>query len=524
MNRNQRTFLAGIREQVLDPVNAIIQVSEILLAETADLGQDAFVADLRKIHASGRRLREMIDEFLSPGTLSGPESETAFKALQSRVRHDLFNALNPVINYCEMWLEDAEEQFLQGFQTDLQRIHGHGKRCMALLDKVLAYRPPVGGAEGPSEEPGPAGEDPLFKWEQTVDKTAAIEPGYCLVVDDNPTNRDILCRLLQRQGHRFATAVNGREALEMLQAEAFDLVLLDIMMPELNGFQVLDRLKNDERLRDVPVIMISALDQDDAVLRCIAMGAEDYLPKPFNPLLLKARIGACLEKKRFRDKEQTYLQQIKQEKARSDELLHVILPDEIVAELKATNGVKPRRYDNVAVLFADIVGFTPYCDRHGPEEVVLHLQSLVESWEASALKYGVEKIKTIGDAFMAASGLLKPVENPVLSCVRCGLEMIAAAQALSVGWNLRVGIHVGQVVAGVIGRRQYLFDLWGDTVNTAARMESHGIKGAITLSHAAWGRIADVARGESHVVEVKGKGPLEMVRFCDFLQEKLTDR
>src|SRR5262249_38487145 len=197
------------------------------------------------------RLREMVDEFFVPEQLAGLEEDAAFKALQSRVRHDLFNALNPVINYCEMWLEDAEEQFLEGFQTDLQRIHGHGKQCMVLLDKVLSYRhQDLVAAE---ESANPAEADPLFEWEQSVDKAAAIEPGYCLVVDDNPTNRDILCRLLLRQGHRVATAVNGREALEKVQAEAFDLVLLDIMMPELNGFQVLDRLKNDERLRDVPV-------------------------------------------------------------------------------------------------------------------------------------------------------------------------------------------------------------------------------------------------------------------------------
>src|SRR5262245_2687553 len=140
MNRNQRAFLVGIRDEVLDPVHAIIQVSEILLAETTDLGQDAFVADLRKIHASGRQLREMVSEFLAADTLACQEGDGAFKALQSRVRHDLLNALNPVINYCEMWLEDAEDQFLQGFLPDLQRIHGHGKRCMAILDKVLAFR------------------------------------------------------------------------------------------------------------------------------------------------------------------------------------------------------------------------------------------------------------------------------------------------------------------------------------------------------------------------------------------------
>jgi class 3 adenylate cyclase len=386
---------------------------------------------------------------------------------------------------------------------------------MASLDKVLAYRQQDLLTENEVAEVAEvarAADDPLFKWERSVDRIAATEPGSCLVVDDNPTNRDILCRLLLRQGHKVATAVNGRQALDMLQAEPFDLVLLDIMMPELNGFQVLDRLKADEHLRDVPVIMISALDQDDAVLRCIAMGAEDYLPKPFNPLLLKARIGASLEKKRFRDKEQNYLRQIEQEKRRSDELLHVILPDEIVAELKATNEVKPRRYDNVAVLFADLVGFTHYCENHAPEEVVPYLQNLVEAWENSALRHGVEKIKTIGDAFMAASGLLKPEDNPVLPCVRCGLEMIEATQRLPVRWNLRVGIHVGQVMAGVIGRRQYLFDLWGDTVNTAARMESSGRPGHITLSPEAWALAEPLVRSDPRLsaaprqAEVKSKG------------------
>src|SRR5262249_34869633 len=161
-------------------------------------------------------------------------------------------------------------------------------------------------------------------------------------------------------------------------------------------------------------------------------------------------------------RERGYLAQIRREQARSDELLHVILPGEVVRELKATNAVRPRRYDDVAVLFSDIVGFTPFCDSHPPEYVVSHLQGLIETWEQIALKYQIEKIKTIGDAFMAAAGLLQKTDgHPVIHAVRCGLEMIATTQALPVGWNLRVGIHFGPVIAGVIGRRQYLFDLWG---------------------------------------------------------------
>jgi adenylate cyclase len=172
----------------------------------------------------------------------------------------------------------------------------------------------------------------------------------------------------------------------------------------------------------------------------------------------------------------------------------------------------------VAVLFGDIVGFTPYCDGSRPEEVVATLQGLIEAWEEMALQHGVEKIKTIGDAFMAAAGLLVPTRNPVLSCLRFGLDMIAACRALSAGWDLRVGIHAGPVVAGVIGRRQYLFDLWGDTVNTAARMESHGLAGAITLSEAAWRQVANCCRGESRgLLPIKGKGRMEMIRFDGFL-------
>src|SRR5687767_1628561 len=125
--------------------------------------------------------------------------------------------------------------------------------------------------------------------------------GRLLVVDDNEMNRDMLSRRLERQGHAVTMAENGRQALERIRAEPFDLVLLDIMMPELNGYEVLEQLKNDGDLRHIPVIMISAVDELDSVVRCIELGAEDYLSKPFSPVLLKARIGACLEKKQLRD-------------------------------------------------------------------------------------------------------------------------------------------------------------------------------------------------------------------------------
>lgn len=505
--------LAAERSGALAAGEAILATSRRLLDAQREGGYAQFQADLEKIYRSAFRLNEMLGDSLDPGQHDEADPE-ALRRLQSRIRHDMLNALNAVINYCEMWLEDADEASVPTADLpQLREIHAQGKHCLMLLDHILSER--VFDAV-PANRAAPAPIEHAESRRKAVGVAPADQAGSLLVVDDNENNRDILCRMLERQGHMVAVAVNGKQALEMLHAQQFDVVLLDVLMPEMDGFQVLEHMKADTRLRELPVIMISALDQDDSVIRCIAMGAEDYLPKPFNPLLLQARLNVCLDKKRFRDRERLYLSEIDAQRRRADELLHVILPREVVTELKATNAVQPRRHDRVAVLFADIKNFTPYCDGHDPTDVVCHLQRLVELWEESSLRHGVEKIKTIGDAFMAASGLLKPAENAVLNCVRCGEEMIAATRAMGTGWDLRVGVHCGPVVAGVIGRRQYLFDLWGDTVNTAARMESHGIPGSITLSRTAWAEVEHLAEGESLVVSVKGKGNLEMIRFREF--------
>ena len=163
-----------------------------------------------------------------------------------------------------------------------------------------------------------------------------------LVVDDNEDNRYTLARRLRREGWSDLTmAENGREALRMLAEERFDLVLLDIMMPDVNGYEVLENIKADPATRDIPVLMISALSEFESVIRCIELGADDYLPKPFNPVLLRARIGACLEKKRFHDQELSYIAEIDLQRRRAEELLRVVLPDQAVAELESTQDSDP---------------------------------------------------------------------------------------------------------------------------------------------------------------------------------------
>jgi class 3 adenylate cyclase/CheY-like chemotaxis protein len=514
--RRTGAFLAHMRHELRTPVNAILGYSEMLL-EDADPAQPGSVQDLEKIQAAGRTLLALINEILDPAFLEGDKADLDLEAAGARIRHDLRTPVNAIIGYSEMLIEDAEAEG-SGSVDDLRRILGAGQRLLALTDD--AVRLAGGEAVSPEREARDTEltamvDDAVASIRAlgTVDRSAAVEGGRLLVVDDNEINRDMLSRRLERQGFSAVCAENGRQALALLRAEPFDLVLLDILMPEMNGYQVLEAIKGDAALRHIPVIMISALDELDSVVRCIEIGAEDYLPKPFNPVLLRARIGASLEKKRLRDREVLHLRQIEEEKKRADELLHVILPHEIVQELKQNNFVLPRRHEDVAVLFCDIVGFTPYSAERQPEEIVAALQLLFEAYEELAAKHGMYKIKTIGDSFMSAAGLLLPTPRPVHSAVRCGLEMVQAAKELPAGWDVRVGIHAGPVVAGVVGRKQYLYDLWGDTVNTAARVESYGAKAGVNVSASAWARLGDDVEGCSlGVIPVKGKGEMEIFR------------
>ena len=510
-----RALLAHVRHELRTPLNAIIGYSELLLEDSQEAGHSDFVPDLQKIREAGRLLLAVIDQALTPAAGEARLSVDS-DGLGSTVRHDLRTPLNAIIGYSELLLEDAQNRGLDALVPELQKIHGAGQDLLDRIDDLFRFTvDAAGGVEVRDFSTADARDavSAIQSLEEREPREASAVKGSVLVVDDNAVNRDLLSRRLVRHGHRVTTVEDGRRALQLLQTHSFDLVLLDIMMPEMNGYQVLQRLKADEKLRHIPVIMISALDEIDSVVRCIHLGAEDYLAKPFDPVLLRARIGACLEKKLLRDREAQHLAQIEAEKQRADELLHVILPHQIVTELKATNAVKPRRYDNVAVLFCDIVDFTRYCEALPAEEVIANLQGLVHSYEELMLKYEMQKIKTNGDSFMATAGLLDKVENPALNCVQCGHEMIELAHSLPARWEVRVGIHVGSVMAGVVGHRQYLFDLWGDTVNTAARAEAHGLAGSVNVSAAVWRCVEDSCAGESlGMMDVKGKGMMELFR------------
>jgi len=500
----QRRFHAGLQEAAGGVLSAAVG-----LASDARGVDRQLADDVASVSDAASRLVEVTSALLSAAPVDSPTAASDTLRLASRIRHDAGNALNQVLGYCDMLLEDVEAA--DPLAGRLSHLRSTARQMQAAIDGYSRWargQSPISAADRATR---PATEESALHQTEQGDSSTA---GRILVVDDNAANRDLLSRRLQKQRHQVATAEDGRDALGQLARAQFDLVLLDVMMPEIDGFEVLARLKADEQLRDIPVIMITALDEVDSAVRCIELGAEDYLTKPFDPVLLRARIGACLEKKRLRDREKLHLEQIDSQRRRNDELLHVILPTQIVEELKARNFVEPRRHESVAVMFADLVGFTPYCDSHPAEAVVDDLQRLIEAWEEIALRHQVQKIKTIGDSFMAAAGLVGDVASPVFCCVRAGLEMIDAVRKLTPQWQVRIGVHCGAVVAGVLGRRQYLYDLWGDTVNTAARMESHGVPGSITMSQAAWGQVAEHCEGQSlGTCDVKGKNQQEIIRL-----------
>ncbi|NES08389.1 MAG: adenylate/guanylate cyclase domain-containing response regulator, partial [Okeania sp. SIO2F4] len=247
------------------------------------------------------------------------------------------------------------------------------------------------------------------------------------------------------------------------------------------------------------------------IVRCIELGAEDYLSKPFNPVLLKARINACLEKKRLRDQEQAYLKRLAEEQEKSERLLLNILPAPIAQRLKQGEKTIADSFSEVTVLFGDLVGFTKLSANLSPAELVELLNMIFSRFDELAEKYGLEKIKTIGDAYMIVGGLPTPREDHAEAIAEMALDMLHQIKEISEQQGkplqIRIGINTGAVEAGVIGTKKFAYDLWGDTVNTAHRMESHGIPGVIQVTEDTYNCLANkYTFQERGMIEIKGKG------------------
>lgn len=355
------------------------------------------------------------------------------------------------------------------------------------------------------------------------EQAVMVDPAYqacrILVVDDSRTLRRILTMSLKNLGlTNVVEAANGLEAVEAIRTQGVDLVLLDLEMPELDGLGVLEIIKNDDEHKMLPVIVISGADQIEKTIRCIEIGAEDYLPKPFDPILLRARIFSSLEKKRLRDQDKRNLELLHEEKQRleyeqlkTEKLMLNILPKPIADRLKRGEKNISGNYPEVTILFSDLVGFTKMSSQMTAADLVLLLNDLFTRFDTRAEQLGLEKIKTIGDAYMAVGGLPIPRSDHAQICADMALGMYDDLAEFNRTHNLelamRIGLNSGPVVAGVIGFTKFSYDLWGNTVNTASRMESTSVVGRVQVStstlEALQGAFMTEDAGE---VECKGLG------------------
>ena len=440
--RLEHALAAFRRQEFGASVAAIIGFVDILLEDASGHDLEEFVPDLQRMREAGVRLSALIAQVVDP-TQRGNDDI-------ARLRHELRTPLNAIKGYGELLVEEAKDSGRHTLLTDLGKVLDLADRLLAEIGPMVEF-----AAGAPIEIVGnvlqtikPLGEADL--------PGPSAASSRILVVDDNASNRDLLSRRLVREGHSVTAAESGASALALTTAESFDLVLLDLMMPGMSGFEVLRRLKANTSTRHIPVIMISALDELDSTVRCIEAGAEDYLPKPFNPVLLRARIGACLEKKRLLD-------ELRAEKEHSEALLLNILPRTIVERMRRGETVIADRVAEATILFADLVDFTSLAARFSPEETVALLGDIFSRFDGLTARHGLEKIKTTGDGYMVAGGLPEERPDHAAAVAEMALAMFdavaTAGRTVSEPLRLRIGLNTGALIAGVLGTHKFVYDV-----------------------------------------------------------------
>jgi adenylate cyclase len=298
--------------------------------------------------------------------------------------------------------------------------------------------------------------------------TAPAPAGTILIADDNRVNRLLLARGLEQEGHTVIFAEDGREALDLLEKQSFDLLLLDVLMPELDGYEVLAKLKDDPHLREIPVVVTSALDELDSVVRCVEMGAEDYLTKPVNPVLLNARVSASLEKKRLRDQQR--------------ELISKFATKEVADDLLTSGFSLGGQYVEAAAMFCDIRSFTTISESREPAETIELLNDYYLLMMDAINGEGGIVNQMVGDGLMAIFGAPAPREDHRRAAVLAARQMVELIRLFNeeqaardkVQIQIGVGVASGRVVAGYTGtHNRATYTCVGDTVNVAARLEAH---------------------------------------------------
>jgi class 3 adenylate cyclase len=486
---------AQLRHELRTPLNHIIGYTELLLEELHDADPARLAEELTTLRGDARRLLALLNDVLAQGQ-AGTNLHAACEALRPPL-----DRVRATARAVHGRATDAGEK---AALPDLERIGG----AIEHLDRLLRHGGVAPGAESGSR-PGPDRDAA-----EAADRRAVI-----LVVDDNADNREMLARRLRRQEYEVITADGGTAALEVLISTAVDLVLLDVMMPDLDGYAVLQRLKADAGLRDIPVLMISALDDMDSVVRCIQLGADDYLGKPFDPILLQARIGACLEKKRLHDQElrhqrelaelnRTLEQRVAEQVAQLERLgrLKRFFSPQLAEAIVAGGADDPlathRR--EIIVVFLDLRGFTSFAETAEPEEVMGVLRQYHAEMGRLILEHEGTLERFTGDGMMIFFNDPVVVPNPAERALRMAVAMRDCVTGLAAGWRrqgwdlgLGVGIAQGYATIGAIGFEGRVdYGAIGTVTNLAARLCGEAAGGQILMSGRVATAVADLVQAE----------------------------
>ena len=503
MNEQDLVTLAHARHELRTPLGHIIGYSEMLLEEVAEVGGETVAAPLRTLHAQARQVLSRLNALLAPppdGLI--PELETLLKQLVEPAQAIATSAAN--------LREAASTVAKDDLLADADKIVGAATCFLELL---------TSGEFGAPSAPARA-----HAASATAPRPAAVpgDAGVILVVDDNPSNRELLSRRLTREGHEVLTAADGREGLETLRGRAFDLVLLDVLMPERSGAEVLQELKADPELRHIPVLMISALDEMDTVIRCIELGAEDYLAKPFDTVLLRARVGACLEKKRLRDEQAKQARELAEWNQRLEERVQeqvaqmerlgrlkrffVSQVADLIVAGEAEDPLKTHRRE-VVVVFLDLRGFTAFAEVSEPEEVMTVLREYHAAVGNIIMEHEGTVERFAGDGIMIFFNDPVVVPNPGERAVRMAVAIRDRVQDLSKVWRRRghqlgvgIGIAQGYATIGAIGfEGRWDYGAIGTVTNFAARLCGEAKAGQILAAT----RVADAVEDIIESAEVE---------------------
>lgn len=347
---------------------------------------------------------------------------------------------------------------------------------------------------------------------------ATHSPGAILIVDDSATARSVMEKAIQlfstAEVVKAATAEAGLAVLR--ERSDVSLLMLDHHLGHTTGLDFLAEMKAMPQCADIPVLVVTSLEHDDTLVSAyLDAGAADFMPKRYRPPIFRARIGALLRQHAELRQRRAAEERLSREHERQQQLLRNTLPERVVREVMASGSFRPSVVDNAGIMFADLCSFTRYTRDHSPGKVVVNLNRMIRRFETISDAMGLEKIKTIGDAYMAAIGVLEPVERMEERLLAAAVEMIRQTRELDIGWEIKVGMAFGPTVAGIVGGKRMQFDVWGGTVNLAARLCASAMPSQLCLPAEAWqGLSACGYAGKVRKVVLKGVGECE-VAFVD---------